>query len=119
MGTLRWISVLPLAFAAAFVVAIPLHLVVISTLGLEGMDPIGVFVQGIVTPVAFVYAGARTAPSRQIVVGLALACIAVAGVAMQDVGAGIINMVGAAAGVLLIRQYVHRDRADPDPSVGV
>lgn len=85
----RWLLVLPAAAFAAVAVAFPIHWWVMAKfVGEEGFIQISSeetlrtiegFLQGILGPLAFAYAGARVAPARQTAVCVALSLLVVLG----------------------------------------
>lgn len=91
MRIFRWFLVLPAAILAAALVAFPIHWLVMINLGGWSREPvieirdqetlksIEVFLQGLLGPLAFVYAGARTAPSRHFTVAVVLVVVVVGG----------------------------------------
>lgn len=125
MKIIRWMAILPAAILAAVVVAFPIHLVVMFTLGGWGRDPIieihdvstlraiELFLQGIFGPFAFVCAAAFVAPIQRLAVSIAAGLtvmIAVAGLAMWinsfnnpdvfPVRYGVVTFVANVAGVV-------------------
>ena len=75
---LRWSCVVPAGIIAAALILFPVHWIVMTTLGGWGIDSvveirdpntlrnIESLLQAAVGPLAFIYVGARTAPSRMI-----------------------------------------------------
>lgn len=142
MTTLRWLFIIPAAVLAAALVAFPIHWLVMINLGGWSREPIieirdqgtlksiELFLQGLFGPFAFVYAGARTAPSRRFPVALVLAVIVVVGALLlanwiNSWGTGIevrhgllqtiSQVVGCLGAVLLIRARETR-RDGPAPN---
>jgi len=136
MKIIRWILVLPGALVATFLVAFPIHWVVMVNLGGWGEDPmveirdestlraIELFLQGLFGPFAFVCAAAFIAPSRRLIVSIAAGLIVVLGAAglavwinsLNDtaisVRYGVVNFLsnvaGAVGAILLVK---HRTKS--------
>ncbi len=126
---------LPGALIAAALVAFPIHLVVMFTLGGWGQDPlieimdkptlraIELFLQALLGPLAFVYVGAAIAPARQFVVAIAVGVFVVLGAAglalwmnssiglEVSVSYGAVtflaNVAGAAGAIFLVKYRMH------------
>lgn len=131
MRIIRWIAILPGAILAAVVVAFPIHLVVMFTLGGWGDAPIieikddstlraiELFLQAIFGPFAFVCAAAFTAPVQRVAVSIVAGftvVIGAAGLAMWinslnqpelSVSYGVLtliaNVAGAMGAILLVK----------------
>lgn len=91
MSILRWFLVIPAAILAAVIISFPIHWFVMINLGgcseapiieirdRDTLKSIEIFLQGLLGPFAFVYADARTAPSRHFMTAIILVIIVVVG----------------------------------------
>jgi hypothetical protein len=136
MKLLRWLCVVPAGIVAAVLVAFPTHWLVMINLGGWAMDPlieirdpktlrtIELVLQSALSPLAFIYVAARTAPDHKQVTSIVLSGIIVIGLPIlawwwnaQTVsrGSGVLlehgfakivaNVISAAAAILLIRSH--------------